>query len=149
MNSLLDDNRYEMFGKAKDAFQLLAYAHRDMSNLRRQHIRPGLNDRYQQLCNDATPLTQNLLGDDLEKQIKTMDDMRKISRDIVKQKTTFPSSSGQKGQKRDHHGHRVNNNQRQYPQSQPQHSPAVPFLGKPYRPQQPVHKHQKKGSTQQ
>ena len=31
---------------------------------------------------DSTPLTGNLLGDDLEKQIKTQDEMRKVGFDL-------------------------------------------------------------------
>ena len=66
------------------SFQLLAYAHRDMSNLRRQLVKSVVADKYKQLCNDSTPLTENLLGDELEKQIKTMDEMRKVGKDLTK-----------------------------------------------------------------
>ena len=41
-------------------------------------------DKYKQLCNDSTPLTENLLGDELEKQIKTMDEMCKVKKDLTK-----------------------------------------------------------------
>ena len=41
-------------------------------------------DKYKQLCNDSTPLTKYLLGDELEKQIKTMDEMRKVEKDLTK-----------------------------------------------------------------
>ena len=40
-------------------------------------------DKYKPLCNDSNPLTDNLLGDDLEKQIKTLDDMRKVRKDLT------------------------------------------------------------------
>ena len=86
MDCLLKTNQYKEFELAKDSFQLLAYAHRDVTNLRRQHIRSGLNERCRQLCNDATPLTNNLLGDDLEVQLKSMDAMRKLGMGITKGK---------------------------------------------------------------
>ena len=38
------------------------------------------------MCNDSTPLNENLLGDDLEKQIKTLDEMRKVGKDLTKKK---------------------------------------------------------------
>ena len=43
-------------------------------------------EKYRPLCNDSTPLTGNLLGDDLEKQIKTLDEMRKVGKDLTKKK---------------------------------------------------------------
>ena len=57
------------FKLARDALQLLAYAHRDMSNLQKQRLKSVVSDKYKPLCKDSTPLTENLLGDDLEKQI--------------------------------------------------------------------------------
>ena len=52
-------------------------------------------DMYKQLCNDSTPLTENLLGDELEKPINTMDEMRKVRKDLTKYR----------GEKRKHNGH--------------------------------------------
>ena len=87
LNNLLTgkdaDNNFRL---AKDAFQLLAYAHRDMSNLRRQRLKSVVAEKYRPLCNDSTPVTENLLGDDLEKQIKTLDEMRKVGMDLTKHK---------------------------------------------------------------
>ena len=74
------------FRLARDSFQLLAYAHRDLSNLRRQRLKAVVAEKYRPLCNDSTPLTENLLGDDLEKQIKTLDEMRKVGKDLTKKK---------------------------------------------------------------
>ena len=74
------------FKLARDSLQLLAYAHRDISNIRRQQLKAVVADKYKLLCHDSTPLTENLLGDDLEKQIKTMDEMRKMGKDLTKNK---------------------------------------------------------------
>ena len=89
MGHLLKTKRPKEFEMAKDAFQLLAYAHRDITNSRRHHIRPGINEKYKQLCNDNSPLTCNLLGDDLESHLKSMDTMRKLSTDIGRGKQDF------------------------------------------------------------
>ena len=82
MDKLLETDQAEEFRLAKESFQLLAYAHRDISNIRRQQLKGVVSDKYKQLCNDSTPLTGNLLGDDLEKQIKTLDEMRKVGFDL-------------------------------------------------------------------
>ena len=49
-------------------------------------IKSVVSDKYRQLCNDSTPVTDNLLGDDLDKQklIKYLDDMRKVGKDLIK-----------------------------------------------------------------
>ena len=103
MDHLLKTNQPKEFEMAKDAFQLLAYAHRDITNSRRHHIRPGINENYKQLCNDNTPLTCNLLGDDLESQLKSVDTMRKLSTDIRRGKQDFNQTKRQI-RKRDHRG---------------------------------------------
>ena len=96
MNKLLDTDRNEDFQLAQSAFQLCAYAHRDISNLRRQQLRKVIADKYKQLCNDTTPLTDNLLGDDLEKQINTMDEMQKVGKDLSKYKPKNELSNSNK-----------------------------------------------------
>ena len=80
---LKDENAEQQFNLAKDPFQLLAYAHRNMPNSRRQVVKSVVADKYKPLSNDSTPLTENLLGDELEKQIKTMDEMRKVRKDLT------------------------------------------------------------------
>ena len=95
MDGLLkDENAEQQFKLARDSFKLLAYAHRDMSNLRRQLVNSVAADKYKQLCNDSTPLTENLLGDELEKQIKTMDEMRKVGKDLTKYRGEKRKRSG-------------------------------------------------------
>ena len=86
-NLLTEKNVENNFKLAKDSLQLLAYAHRDMSNLRRQRIKTVVTDKYRPLCNESTPLTENLLGDELEKQIKTMDEMQKVGKGVIKRPT--------------------------------------------------------------
>ena len=83
-NLLKDKGTENNFRLARDSLQLIAYAHRDLSNLRRQKLKAVVAEKYKPLCNDATPLTENLLGDDLEKQIKTLDEMRKVAKDLTK-----------------------------------------------------------------
>ena len=136
MDCLLKTNQYKEFELAKDSFQLLAYAHRDVTNLRRQHIRPGLNERYRQLCNDATPLTNNLLGDDFEVQLKSMDAMRKLGMDITKGKQNV-NPNKRYASKRDYKGFPVNRSTSYQPHSnRPLNKDH--FLGKKSRQQNPL-----------
>ena len=83
-NLLTDKNSENNFTLAKDATQLLAYAHRDMSNLRRQRVKTVVVDKYKPLCNESSSLTENLLGDELEKKIKSLDEMQKVGKGVIK-----------------------------------------------------------------
>ena len=94
-NLLKNQNSENNFRLARDSLQLVAYAHRDLSNLRRQKLKVAVADKYKPLCNDSTPLTDNLLGDELEKQIKTLDDMRKVGKDLTKHRVEKRKHRGQ------------------------------------------------------
>ena len=67
-----------MFDLATDSLQLLAYTHRDISNIRRKFLKPAVTQKYKRLCSSKIPLTANLLGDDLDKQLKAINDQKKI-----------------------------------------------------------------------
>ena len=64
LENLLKDKEPENFKLARDSFQMLAYGHMDLSNLRRQRLKMSVAEKYRPLCNDSTALTENLLGDD-------------------------------------------------------------------------------------
>lgn len=107
MDLLLKTDKSEEFKLARDSFQLLAYAHRDLTNLRRQCIKPAINEKYQLLCHDSTPLTENLLGDELDKQLKSLDEAHKLTKNISRKSfSNYPrSQSKYSGSKRDHRGY--------------------------------------------
>ncbi|XP_053392796.1 uncharacterized protein LOC128555199 [Mercenaria mercenaria] len=137
MDKLLERNDSDSLELARDSFQLMAYAHRDMTNLRRQQIKPGINEKYHQLCNDSKEVTENLLGDGLDKQLKSLDDMRKLGRDMTKPQ--FKQS-----RKRDHQGQFKSKNDvirrrdKRDQQTQRYSQDPKSFLSKGYR-QKPVH----------
>lgn len=85
-------NEKETFDLACDAFQLLAYAHRDESNIRRQMLKPAVHKCYRKLSNPSTPVTENLFGDDLHKQIKDINETRKFTNDFSVNKQKRKSS---------------------------------------------------------
>ena len=108
-NMLTETNMDKNFKLAKDALQLLTYAHRDMSNLRRQRIKTVVTEKYRPLCNESTPLTENLLGDELEKQIKTMDEMQKVGKGVIKKPWKRKYKSGESTSERPSKFQKFNN----------------------------------------
>ena len=142
MNKMLSTENTEDFRLARDAFQLLAYAHRDMSNLRRQLIKSVVADKYKQLCNDSTAVTDNLLGDELEKQVKTVDEMRKVGQNISKYKTDQVKSKPYQSYDRKGNSYKKSSSYRNNSQQA--------FLYKKHRRQQSwgVHKNHKKKDPQ-
>lgn len=88
---LKQDNDSDIFDLACDSFQLLAYAHRDTSNIRRHMLKPVVSKPYRKLCTPSTPVTENLFGDDLHKQIKDLNETKKF---------THTLSSGQKNKRK-------------------------------------------------
>ena len=115
LQNMLKDKEPENFKLARDSFQMLAYAHRDLSNLRRQRLKMVVAEKYRPLCNDSTTLSENLLGDDLEKQIRTLDEMRKVGKDLTKRpekrkynyKQEYEKPSNSKYPKHSHQGFRT------------------------------------------
>ena len=91
MNSCLEKNdsvNNRLFDLASDAFSMMAYVHRDQSNIRRQLLKPAVSKPYRKLCNASTPVTENLFGDDLHKQIKDMNESRKFANNISHNKSS-------------------------------------------------------------
>lgn len=64
-----------------DAITLLGQAQFNISLRRRYMIRPFLKKKYSSLCNIATPITNQLFGDDLNKEIKKCDTSVSVARD--------------------------------------------------------------------
>ena len=101
MNKGLDKNSdSENFDWACDAFQLLVYGHKNMSNIRRQFLKPTVSKQYRRLCNPSTPVTENLFGNDLQKQMKDMNEASKLTQDLAGKKTKRKSSFSHSNTKR-------------------------------------------------
>ena len=71
MDKLLEkeDENSEIFYLATDSLQLLAYTHRDISDVRRKFLKLAVAKKYKRFCSANVPLTAYLLGDDLDKQL--------------------------------------------------------------------------------
>lgn len=66
-----------------DTFKLMEIAFADLSQRRRDFLKPELTKELKTLCAMDNPVTIKLFGDDLDKQIKEITDARRISRKIV------------------------------------------------------------------
>ena len=96
----------EMFDLATQSIQLLAFAHRDLSNVRRKMLKPAVHSKYQKLCAPHVQITKQLFGDDLEKQLKSISEQKKIGNKIglsdKKKHYHSRSSNWQKGRRSNH-----------------------------------------------
>ena len=78
-NQLIDKaDSKEMLTMLTHAVVLLLSANRQLNLSRRELLRPHLNKNYQALCNPAVPITTNLFGDDLNKQVDDLTKANKI-----------------------------------------------------------------------
>ncbi|CAB4005586.1 Tyrosine- kinase Tec [Paramuricea clavata] len=71
---------------ALDSVSLVAQANVELNSLRRALIKPGLNEKFQQICGDHVPITTLLFGDDVA---KTLQDIASTNR--VSQKAATPT----------------------------------------------------------
>ena len=78
-NQLIDKaDGKEMLTMLTHAVVLSLSANRQLNLSRRELLRPHLNKNYQALCNPAVPITTNLFGDDLNKQVDDLTKANKI-----------------------------------------------------------------------
>lgn len=61
----------------EDSVALLASAHFELNQLRKELIKPDLNSRYTHLCKPRVKTTEWLFGDDLHKAVKELDEEQK------------------------------------------------------------------------
>lgn len=66
-----------------DTFKLMQIAFADLSQCRRDFLKPELTKEFKTVCAVDNPVTSKLFVDDLDKHIKEITDARRISREIV------------------------------------------------------------------
>ena len=64
--------------QSSHGFQMLAHTFSQMSQKRRDLIRPEVGKQYRRLCSANTPITSLLFGDELNKQIKEITDADRV-----------------------------------------------------------------------
>jgi hypothetical protein len=68
----------------KDIYQLVQVTYSDITFRRRTFAKDDLQDRYKGLCNEDTPVTDQLFGDDIKEKVKEPDAEFSIGRKIGK-----------------------------------------------------------------
>lgn len=113
----------ELFDLAMDSFNLLAFAHRDISNQRRRLLTPAIDGKYKQMCGESAPISStHLFGDEenLEKRVREIDESRKIGNKINLYKAQKEKFKGlnQGSKSPGYQASRYNNNKDTYKSSQ-------------------------------
>ena len=68
-----------IFDLALDSYKLFVIAHKDFSILRKCMLNPAIAGKYKGLCGESTPIrATQLFGEDLEQQIKDIEQSNKI-----------------------------------------------------------------------
>ena len=65
-----------------DSLTLLSHSVYEANLIRRELIRPDLNELYRQLCSSQTPISKFLFGDDLPKAVKEISETNKVSQRV-------------------------------------------------------------------
>jgi hypothetical protein len=68
---------------ANDTFKIMQMAFSDLSQRRRDFLKPEMAKEFKTLCSVDNPVTSKLFGDDLDKQIKEITDARRVSKKVV------------------------------------------------------------------
>ena len=68
----------------QDVLALLCNSNFEMNALRKELIKPDLNSKFTHLCKSTNPVTKNLFGDDLGKQVKDLQDQHKAAAGVMR-----------------------------------------------------------------
>jgi hypothetical protein len=103
----------------KDVYQLVQVTYSDITFRRRTFVKDDLQDRYKGLCNEDTPVTDQLFGDDIKEKVKELDAEFSIGRKIGKnnrepgkitRRSFVPNNRGGRGFGRKHFTNRSSRN---------------------------------------
>ena len=83
-----------------DSLTLISHSVYEANLIRRELIRPDLNEHYKQLCSSQTPISKFLFGDDLPKAVKEISQTNKVSQQVSYSKHGTFSKHGSNNFKR-------------------------------------------------
>ena len=72
----------EGLNKAIQAFALISTANYEISLRRRETLKSQLNPRFNRLCYPSTPVTANLFGDDVTKQVEDINKVQRLGANL-------------------------------------------------------------------
>ena len=110
----------------------LAAANFELNMMRRELLRPGLQDKFSQLCKPSVPITSMLFGDDLSKHIRELSEVHRATGKVARVGRFRPYGS---------YGHSYGSYGHSYGRGRGSYMTRRPFLGgrgsqfRRYRPQ--------------
>ena len=69
--------------EAIDSLSLFAHANAELNTRRKELIKPDLHSDYKHLCSASIPVTAELFGDDLSKQVKDISEVNRVGRKVT------------------------------------------------------------------
>lgn len=72
----------------KDTYQMLQASFSEITFRRRSFIKGDIQPQYKALCDDTTPVTDMLFGDDIKEKIKEMDAENSVFKKVGHEKST-------------------------------------------------------------
>ena len=82
----------DMLQEATDAFAMFANANTELNHRRRELIKPDLHNDYKHLCSSSIPITDQLFGDDLPKQVKDLTEVNRVGKKVTTSTGSFSRS---------------------------------------------------------
>lgn len=72
----------DLLQKSTDALTLFANANSELNQRRREFIKPDLHEEYKHLCSSSVPITDQLFGNDLPKQVKELTEVNRVGKKV-------------------------------------------------------------------
>ena len=110
-----DKSFNRLIRKATDAIALMGHIHSELSQQRKFQLKPALSFEYKRLCNQGTPVTNLLFGDNIS---KAMADAKQVSSLAKKAVPTTSKNGG--GRSWENRGNGQNNYNKKVPERQQQ-----------------------------
>ncbi|CAH3041177.1 unnamed protein product [Pocillopora meandrina] len=88
----------DLLQKSTNALTLFANANSELNQRRREFIKPDLHEEYKHLCSSSVPITDQLFGNDLPKQVKELTEVNRVGKKVS-------THSGRSTNKPDYHRH--------------------------------------------
>ena len=87
--------------EAIDSLSLFTHANAELNTRRKELIKPGLHSDYKHLCSASIPVTAELFGDYLSKQVKDISEVNRVCRRV-----TYTTMSHHRGHSYTHFGYK-------------------------------------------
>ena len=86
----------ETVNRLMEAISMMAMANDDLNHVRRNSIKPNLNADFRSLCSSQNAVTDNLFGDNITDQLKTIQEANKLGKKLSDEQSKSVFFSGNK-----------------------------------------------------